>query len=103
MTGPKIETNVKSQGSATKLHFTPRKKFQSMHKVTETQLEGEDEESKLPLSRLQKIEKLIQGELPKKMPNIAAINAKKMRDRQSLLERMRPPGVDDCIFKPVLD
>ena len=62
-----------------------------------------DEESKVPLTRQQKIEKLIAGELPKKKPNIAAENAKVMRDRQSLLGRMRPAEIDDDFYKPVLD
>ena len=46
-------------------------------------VEGSDEEesNKVPLTRLQKIEKLIEGELPKKVPNIAAENAKVMLDR----------------------
>ena len=57
----------------------------------------------MPLTRLQKIEKLIEGELPKREPNIAAENAKIMRHKQSLLERMRPADLDEKLYKSVLD
>jgi len=39
---------------------------------------------------------------PKKEPNVAAENAKLMRDRQSLLERMRPAALDESVYKGVL-
>jgi len=41
--------------------------------------------------------------LPKKVPNVVAENAKIMRDRQSLLERMRPTEIDGKVLKPILD
>lgn len=85
------------------MHFTPRKKYQPRQKAeTNTDDDGE-EEFKGPLTRLQKIEKLIEGELPKKVPNVVAENAKIMRDRQSLLERMRPAELDGKVLKPILD
>ena len=60
------------------------------------------EEAQRPLSRQLKIEKLISGELPRKTPNIARKNAKLMRARQSLKERMRPIEFDQGVLKSVL-
>ena len=91
-----------TQNSTAKLHFTPRKKYTARVKPA-VEVSDEEEESKLPLTRLQKIEKLIEGELPKRVPNVAAENAKVMLDRQSLLGRMRPAELADKIYKPVLE
>ena len=77
LVGPKIDSNRKNKGSAQKLHFTPRRKYQSFQsKQSENAaMQSDEEEKPVPLTRLQKIEKLIEGELPRPKPNVAAINA----------------------------
>ena len=50
-----------------KLHFTPRKKYSARGaRKPQSSIGSDSEESKVPLTRLQKVEKLIEGELPKK-------------------------------------
>ena len=84
-----------------KLQLYPRKKYQS--RLEDEEESEEEEESKAPRTRLQKIEKLIEGPFPKPKPNIPLENAKIMKQKASLLERMRPVAIDDVLYKPVLE
>ena len=107
---PEGEQAVSSK-KVKKLKNSPRKKFSRRGQyeddddlVSEEDDKSMDKEKKVPLTRLQKIDRMIEGQMPvpKKEPNIAAENARVMRDRQSLLERMRPSELDDKVYKSVL-
>ena len=101
----------------TRLRSTPRKKYEKheLYKLGEMLMnagakanEGVEDtangENRIHLSRLQKIERIISGEglqKPKKAPNIRSKNAKMWRDRQSLLERMRPSEYHEKVYQSV--
>ena len=102
--GRKKKTNVK------KLHSTPRKKYEkrSVYDLDGVEaghtLDDEEGPKRIPMSRLQKIDRIIEGTLPppKKEKSILAENAKLMRDRQGILGRLRPTEIDDSVYRGVL-
>ena len=68
LTSADEKAKQRSTTTTAKLHFTPRKKYSARGaaKKVQSSIGSDSEESKVPLTRLQKVEKLIEGELPKK-------------------------------------
>ena len=110
-----IEEDDKDKESETKLRGTPRKKYEKhqLYRLGEILLSAaanagtvvnDAGERKIRFSRLQKIERIIAGEgppTPKKEPNIKSQNARMWRERQSLLERMRPSEYHERVYQSV--